>query len=86
MAQKDLLSRLQCRVLLTTDPEPPFVEGILREYAIQTLHIPSLDALLQSEGTRVYPYEKSFDEVRSDPILVLHTSGSTGISTNYAFT
>jgi acyl-coenzyme A synthetase/AMP-(fatty) acid ligase len=81
VAQKDLLTRLGCRALATTDPEPPFVSSILREYPVQTVvRIPSLDELLR-EGDHVppYPYDKSFDAARNDPVFVLHTSGSTGI-------
>jgi hypothetical protein len=81
LAQKSLLSRLECRFLLTTDPEPPFVAGILREYPIQVLHIPSLDDLLGSEDIPSYPYTKSFEEARNDPLYVLHSSGSTGTGT-----
>ncbi|GAB1312341.1 Male sterility, NAD-binding [Madurella fahalii] len=81
VAQKDLLTRLECRVLATTDPEPPFVSSILRDYHVQTVvRIPPLEALLhESDHASLYPYDKSFDVARHDPVLVLHTSGSTGI-------
>ncbi|KAL4936564.1 hypothetical protein BDV06DRAFT_233299 [Aspergillus oleicola] len=85
VAQKDLLSRLDCRALVTTDPEPPFVASILREYTVETVHIPSLDALLLSENVP-YPYEKTFEEARNDPVFVLHTSGSTGIPKPMVYT
>ncbi|KAL4862619.1 hypothetical protein BDV12DRAFT_40068 [Aspergillus spectabilis] len=78
-AQKDLLSRLDCRVLVTTDPEPPFVTGLLREYPVQVICIPSLDELLESQDVPAYQYEKTFENARDDPVFVLHTSGSTGI-------
>ncbi|KAL2821419.1 hypothetical protein BDW59DRAFT_109738 [Aspergillus cavernicola] len=78
IAQKDLLSRLDCRVLVTTDPEPPFVSGLLREYPVRVVRIPSLDKLLESQDGPAYPYDKTFEEARNDPVLVLHTSGSTG--------
>jgi acyl-coenzyme A synthetase/AMP-(fatty) acid ligase len=89
VAQKDLLTRLGCRVLATTtDPEPPFVSSILREYPVQTLvRIPTLDALLhESDHAPPYPYDKSFDAARSDPVFVLHTSGSTGIPKPMVYT
>lgn len=39
--------------------------------------VPSFLEMLQSEP-RDYPFEKEFNESRDDPILVLHSSGSTG--------
>ncbi|PLB43526.1 putative NRPS-like enzyme [Aspergillus steynii IBT 23096] len=78
-AQKHLLSRLDTRVLVTTDPEPPFVASLRREYPIEVIHIPSLDDLLASQDVSAYPYEKTFEEARNEPAFVLHTSGSTGI-------
>ncbi|KAH8433484.1 uncharacterized protein LDX57_011118 [Aspergillus melleus] len=78
-AQKHLLSRLEARVLVTTDPEPPFVSSIVCEYPIKVIRIPSLNDLLSSEDAPAYPYEKSFEAARNEPAFVLHTSGSTGI-------
>ncbi|KAI0543532.1 hypothetical protein F4679DRAFT_568274 [Xylaria curta] len=41
--------------------------------------IPSLDTLMQTSITiDVYPYERTFDEARDEPCLILHSSGSTG--------
>jgi acyl-coenzyme A synthetase/AMP-(fatty) acid ligase len=39
--------------------------------------LPSLKEMLDSDPPR-YPYSKSFDEARNDPIVILHSSGSTG--------
>lgn len=39
--------------------------------------IPSFQEMLDS-NPEPYPYEKSFDEAKDDPIVVLHSSGSTG--------
>lgn len=39
--------------------------------------IPSLNEMLDSSPEH-YPYHKAFDEARDDPIVVLHSSGSTG--------
>ncbi|KAL2812311.1 putative NRPS-like enzyme [Aspergillus granulosus] len=74
-AQKDLLTRLKTRVLVTTDPEPVFVSSLLREYPIEVIHIPPLEDLLCSEGIAPYPYDKRFNEARNEPLFVLHTSG-----------
>lgn len=39
--------------------------------------VPSFQVMFDSQAEH-YPYEKSFEEARSDPIVVLHSSGSTG--------
>ena len=39
--------------------------------------VPSLQVMLDSKP-EPYPYVKSFEEARQDPIVVLHSSGSTG--------
>jgi acyl-coenzyme A synthetase/AMP-(fatty) acid ligase len=77
-AQKHLLERLETRVLVTPDPEPVSVSSILREYPIDVIRIPSLDELLCAQNVPPYPYKKSFEEARHEPLFVLHTSGSTG--------
>ncbi|EED15544.1 NRPS-like enzyme, putative [Talaromyces stipitatus ATCC 10500] len=79
VAQMDLLWKLECRLIMTTDPEPPFVSMILKDCLLTKLVIPSLDELLREEDVPPYPYTKSFEEAKDDPIFVLHTSGSTGI-------
>ena len=45
---------------------------------MNTFRIPALDQLLAEDEVPPYPFSKSFDEAKNDPVLVLHTSGSTG--------
>lgn len=63
---------------MTTNLEPPFVSMSLQDYQMTKLVIPTLDELLIEEDVPPYPYEKSYEEAKNDPIFVLHTSGSTG--------
>ena len=46
---------------------------------MRIFHIPELDYFLSQDECKRYPYSKSFDEARLEPLMVLHTSGSTGI-------
>lgn len=39
--------------------------------------VPSFQVMFENQADH-YPYEKSFEEARNDPIVVLHSSGSTG--------
>jgi acyl-coenzyme A synthetase/AMP-(fatty) acid ligase len=51
---------------------------ILEDHEMQKLHIPSLQELLNYENVDSYPFERTFEEEKQNPIFVLHTSGSTG--------
>jgi len=52
---------------------------------MQKLHIPSLQELIGYQNVENYPYEKTFEEERDNPIFVLHTSGSTGNQNDSSF-
>lgn len=47
--------------------------------------IPSINDMLHAE-TEHYPYTKAFEEAKDDPIIILHSSGSTGQSTESKYT
>ena len=44
---------------------------------LHTFTVQSLSDMLQEHSTH-YPYEVEFSDVRWDPVLILHSSGSTG--------
>ncbi len=44
---------------------------------MRVLQLPDLEDLLNDKATP-YPYNKSFEEAYNDPLVSLHTSGSTG--------
>ncbi|KAI1117615.1 acetyl-CoA synthetase-like protein [Nemania sp. NC0429] len=46
--------------------------------ALEGRTIPSFREMMEG-SYRPYPYNKSFEEARDDPIVVLHSSGSTGL-------
>ena len=79
-AHKALLESLCCSKLITTRPGPIGPEAV--EKAVTTkLVIPTLDELLDLApiSDRRETHRRTFAEARTDPIFVLHTSGSTGI-------
>lgn len=45
--------------------------------SISSNAVPSFQEMLES-NPEPYIYQKNFDEARDDPIVVLHSSGSTG--------
>ncbi len=46
---------------------------------LQVFVIPPLDDMIHGY-TIDYPYKENFDDVRWNPVLILHSSGSTGTS------
>ena len=45
---------------------------------MQKIVLPALDDLLTVADIPDYPYSKGWENAKADPVLVLHTSGSTG--------
>jgi acyl-CoA synthetase (AMP-forming)/AMP-acid ligase II len=77
-AHQSLLERLNCTTLLAPVPQPPFVKAIRDAIPLNVMDVPSLDNLLTTD----YPpfeYRKVYPADSSDRLVVLHTSGSTGI-------
>ena len=46
---------------------------------MRSFKVEKLDDLLYKQGTKPYPYNKTFEEAARDPIAIVHTSGSTGM-------
>lgn len=62
---------------------------MLEEGSYTVVHIPSLEELLSGDENNPppdYPYEKSYEEAKDEPIFILHTSGSTGIPKPLTYT
>ena len=76
-AHMNLLDALDCHTMITTSPQPTSVAGIITAHTMQVLSIPELAELLVGNYSH-YPYEKTFEKAHSDPVVCLHTSGSTG--------
>ncbi|KAI9648036.1 hypothetical protein NHQ30_002664 [Ciborinia camelliae] len=78
-AQLELIRATQCKTFTNSDRLLPFVAAILAaaDNSLKTLEILTIEKLLITR-TKHYPYEKKFDEVCDGPLVVMHTSGSTG--------
>ncbi|KAI9685329.1 MAG: putative NRPS-like protein biosynthetic cluster [Bogoriella megaspora] len=77
-----LLEQLGCNILAVPDgPIPPAVRKVLQERsAMHKVTIPNTQELLSDElNTKEFHYNKSFDEFRHEPCVVLHSSGTTGL-------
>ena len=74
----NVTTQSSCKIWAVPDPRPGMVDDILDARQMRTVLIPDLDHLLNDECVEVYRYKKTFSEAIKDPVLVLHTSGSTG--------
>ena len=73
-----LLEQTECTKFLYANELSQKVQDIqAQKKNLQTSMIQSLDEMLQ-DYDKHYPYEKKFADVRWDPVLILHSSGSTG--------
>ncbi|KAL9106765.1 MAG: hypothetical protein Q9227_008264 [Pyrenula ochraceoflavens] len=77
--QIQLLDRLNCNVLATPDHLSETSEKVFAMKKMRKLNLPDLDFFLQDGKVRPYPYEKTWEEARKDPYVVMHSSGTTGI-------
>lgn len=69
-----LIERTECRSVVHSPEMAPIINQLVVKNKLQ---IPTLDDLLASDAVH-YPYDKTFNQAQNDPILVVHSSGTTG--------
>ena len=73
-----LLEQTNCTKLMSSAEVSSKVYELQKQKKdLQIFTVQSLSDMLQ-EHSKSYPYEVEFANVRWDPVLVLHSSGSTG--------
>jgi acyl-coenzyme A synthetase/AMP-(fatty) acid ligase len=76
-----LLSAANCNIMFYSGGSSPLKAHVIDlQHAISGLRIheiPSMEQMMAVKSDH-YPYNKTFEEAKSDTVLVLHTSGSTG--------
>lgn len=74
-----LFEALQCKILITPPgPTLPVIDAILHVHQLQVLRSPGVEELLDRPYPH-YPFRKTFEEARSEPLVVVHTSGTTSL-------
>lgn len=72
-----LFQSTDCKVLLTlAEPQSPVVSAILKKDPIQTVYTPGVYELLESSYAH-YPFPKIFADAKDEPLVIVHTSGTT---------
>ncbi|KPM41877.1 hypothetical protein AK830_g4721 [Neonectria ditissima] len=75
--QLSLLEATDCHAVWYASQYQSTVQPWLHKRDMQSTEVPSADTWLSST-LPPFPYSKPFEEARWDPLVVLHTSGSTG--------
>jgi acyl-coenzyme A synthetase/AMP-(fatty) acid ligase len=76
-AHEKLVRTTGCKTVVTSDPIHPTVPAIVKQQDLKLLQIPSLEELCGKQYPP-YRYDKPYEEAHGDPLVILHTSGSTG--------
>ncbi len=79
-AQRSVLEQADCHTFLCSQSAKAAVENLLQSQASlskMTYHVaPSQEELLKDDFVPDVPYEKTVEEARFEPLVVLHTSRS----------
>ena len=78
LAQINLMNLVGCKTLLVPEERLPIIDLVLNESEMRTLQTPKLKELLQHTHPE-YPFNKNFQDAQNEPLVVLHTSGTTGL-------
>ena len=73
-----LLEQTRCSKFFHSSEMKPVIESV-RE-AVETLEyveVPSLEEMLDGES-QPYPYSETFETAKRNPVVIIHSSGSTG--------
>ena len=68
----------KCDVTVLVSASGIAVKDLLDSRPTRHLLIPDLDELLEAKPVQHYPYNKTYEEAKFDPYLILHSSGTTG--------
>jgi acyl-coenzyme A synthetase/AMP-(fatty) acid ligase len=72
-----LIEQVDGDIIITPASPLPVTHEILQKRSMKTYQIPPLEELLQAQTAR-YPFTKTFKDHKHEPLLSLHTSGTTG--------
>ncbi|CAI4218963.1 unnamed protein product [Parascedosporium putredinis] len=77
--QMNLFEKTNCKTICFDAAFKSTVQPWLQERDMNAIIVLSADHWFSSEEVTPFPYQKTFDEAKWDPFVVLHTSGSTGL-------
>ena len=71
-----LLNELQCKTILAPSISPEIVQAFLALHSLKMVVFQEIEELLVEDYPH-FPFAKTFKSARHEPLVVLHTSGST---------
>jgi acyl-CoA synthetase (AMP-forming)/AMP-acid ligase II len=77
--QLNLFEQTDCNIIWFEAAYKDMVQSWVQERDMHALMTFPVDAWFPEEHITPYPYDKTFEEAEWDPLLILHTSGSTGM-------
>ncbi|KAL4894674.1 acetyl-CoA synthetase-like protein [Aspergillus ambiguus] len=77
-AHQKLFEKLNCTKLLVPNPPPAALTTVLEAQKVDVHETLTVDELLESHYPH-FGYNKSYPDAANDRLVVLHTSGSTGL-------
>ncbi|KAK4447368.1 hypothetical protein QBC34DRAFT_440122 [Podospora aff. communis PSN243] len=77
--QLNLFEMTNCHTLWFDGMFKEVVQSWLHERDMQAILMRDIDSWFPEEHIDPYPYKKTFEEAEWDPLVLLHTSGSTGL-------
>ncbi|KAI5856766.1 acetyl-CoA synthetase-like protein [Durotheca rogersii] len=77
--QLSLFEKTDCNTLAFPKSYRAIVRPWLQQRDMNTIEVASIEEWFSEQAVESFPYEKSFEQAQWEPLVVLHTSGSTGI-------
>ncbi|OLN85756.1 Iterative polyketide synthase CazM 8 [Colletotrichum chlorophyti] len=77
--QMNLFEKTDCKIICFDSSFRDVIQPLLEERQMDAIMVSSADSWLSVDEVPYFPYDKTFEEAKNDPVVVLHTSGSTGL-------
>ncbi|KXH35137.1 thioester reductase domain-containing protein [Colletotrichum simmondsii] len=77
--QMNLFEKTDCHIICFDSSFKDVIQPLLEERPMDAIMVSSADAWLSEDEVPHFPYNKTYEEAENDPVVVLHTSGSTGL-------
>ena len=84
--QLHILESARCNIFACPKERPPGVNSIFTARPMREVDVPELQDWLEGPKAPHRSYDKTLDEVRHEPLMLLHSSGSTGLPKPIGYT
>jgi hypothetical protein len=76
----NLITSSQCEVWIHPEGDDSNIKRLgIQNMDLEHIALPSLEWCLDSVDQERYPYSKTYEEGKDEEIVVIHTSGTTGL-------